>query len=55
MNSKMALIARYEYWRHVYRRGFLFAILGIPLIFAVIIGAAIFFFSAQANEPACRL
>jgi ABC-2 type transport system permease protein len=51
MNSKMMLVARYEYWRHVARRGFLFAILGMPIIFAVIIGALILFFTAKANDP----
>src|SRR5687768_9334894 len=51
MNSKMMLVARYEYWRHVARRGFLFAVLGMPTIFAVIIGALILFFTAKANDP----
>jgi ABC-2 type transport system permease protein len=51
MNSKMMLVARYEYWRHVARRGFLFAVLGMPAIFAVIIGALILFFTAKANDP----
>lgn len=51
MNSKMMLVARHEYWRHVARRGFLFAVLGMPAIFAVIIGALILFFTAKANDP----
>ncbi len=36
--SKTWLIARYEYGRHIRRRGFLFTAVGVPLLFVAIFG-----------------
>jgi ABC-2 type transport system permease protein len=47
----MFLIARHEFWRHVLRRGFLFAVLGLPLLLMLIMGGSIWFFASGAREP----
>ncbi|MCI0395078.1 MAG: ABC transporter permease [Chloroflexi bacterium] len=49
--NKTWLVIRYEFWRHVSRRGFLFAVLGLPAIFGLIMGVVILFFEAKSNVP----
>lgn len=49
--SKTLLVARYEFRRHVWRKGFLFTVLGIPLLFILIIGGIVLFFTAKHNVP----
>lgn len=49
--TKMLLVARHEFWRHVLRRGFLFAIIGMPLLLLFIIGGSIWFFASGIRDP----
>jgi ABC-2 type transport system permease protein len=49
--TKMLLVARHEFWRHVTRRGFLFAIIGLPLLLMLIMGGSIWFFASGVREP----
>lgn len=49
--SKTLLVARYEFRRHVWRKGFLFTVFGIPLLFILIIGGIVLFFTARRNVP----
>jgi ABC-2 type transport system permease protein len=49
--TKTFLIARHEFWRHVLRRGFLFAIIGLPLLLLLIMGGSIWFFASGARDP----
>jgi ABC-2 type transport system permease protein len=49
--NKLLLVARFEFIRHIKRRGFIFAVLGLPGIFALIIGGALLFFGANDEIP----
>ncbi|MCP4415017.1 MAG: hypothetical protein GY805_00240, partial [Chloroflexi bacterium] len=49
--NKTFLVMRHEFWRHVTRRSFLIAVFAFPLIFLLIIGGVILFFSGKAREP----
>ena len=48
---KMLYVLRHEFRRHVTRRSFLFAVLGLPLLMALIFVAVIFFLSRGADQP----
>lgn len=47
---KTFFVMRHEFLRHITRRGFIFAILGMPLIMLVIIGGIILFFTGKADD-----
>ena len=49
--SKTYLVMRYEFWRHVRRRSFLFLVIGIPLLLMIIWGGVFIFFIGKAQEP----
>ena len=49
--NKTFLVMRHEFWRHVKRRSFIFAILGLPAIMLVVIGGIILFFNLKGEEP----
>lgn len=49
--QKIWLVIRHEYRRHVLRRGFLFAILGMPLILGLIFAGSFFFASRSDSRP----
>ncbi len=49
--GKTWLVAKHEYWRHVTRRSFLWAALGLPLLFVAIGVGAAWFFSSKEGEP----
>ena len=42
---------KHEFGRHFKRRGFLFAVLGLPLLMFVITAGIIWFFTSQADDP----
>lgn len=48
---KTWLVARYEYGRHVWRKEFLLMVLGMPLLFILITGAIVLFFTAKRDVP----
>jgi ABC-2 type transport system permease protein len=48
---KFALVAGYEYWRFAMRRGFLFVVLGLPLLLTAIIGVSVIVIRMQTEEP----
>lgn len=48
---KIAVVAGYEYWRFAMRRGFLFVVLGLPLLLTAIIGVTVLIVRAQSEEP----
>ncbi len=48
---KLWLVTSHEYRRHVLRRGFLFAVLGMPLILAVVFAGSFFFASRSDRDP----
>ena len=49
--NKTILVMKHEFWRHFKRRGFLFAVLGLPVMMFVIAGGVILFFTGKADEP----
>lgn len=49
--KKTFLIARYEYWRFARRKGFVFVVLGVPLLFLAIFAAVFLVFSGRENRP----
>jgi ABC-2 type transport system permease protein len=50
--NKMMLVARYEYKRHVFRRGFWVALFAVPLGILLMMGLSMFFsFSATDKRP----
>ena len=49
--TKTFLVLRHEFLRHVTRRSFLFAVLGFPLLMALIFGGIVYFFSRQEDKP----
>jgi ABC-2 type transport system permease protein len=51
MNSAWFKVAKYEFLRHLLRRGFLWAVLGMPVLFLAIGGGAAWFFSRQNDTP----
>ena len=51
--SRILLMARYEYVRHIRRRGFLFTAFGIPLLFVALFG--VIFFVALRSSVEQRL
>ncbi|RMG90759.1 MAG: ABC transporter permease [Chloroflexi bacterium] len=51
MTKKTFLIARHEFWRHITRRSFIFAVVGLPLILVLIFAGAIIFFSSKEDQP----
>ncbi|MEJ2746670.1 MAG: ABC transporter permease [Anaerolineae bacterium] len=42
---------KHEFWRHFKRRGFLFAMLGLPIMIFAIGGGVILFFTSKADQP----
>ena len=49
--NKTILVMKHEFWRHFKRRGFLFAVLGLPVMMLAIAGGVILFFTSKADEP----
>ncbi len=49
--NKTFLVMRHEFWRHVTRRSFIFAILGMPTIMLLVAGGIILFFRGKADDP----
>ncbi len=49
--NKTLLVMRHEFWRHIKRRSFIFAVLGLPAIMLLVAGGVILFFSQKAEEP----
>ena len=49
--NKTRLVMRHEFWRHLKRRSFLFAVLGLPTIMLVVIGGIVLFFTGKAQDP----
>lgn len=49
--KKLFLVLRHEFGRHVKRRGFIFMVVGFPLLIALITGGIILFFVGKAREP----
>ncbi len=49
--QKLWLVIRHEYLRHVLRRGFLFAVLGMPLILGLVFAGSFFFASRSDSNP----
>lgn len=49
--KKALLVMRHEFWRHVTRRSFLFAVFGMPALFVLIIGGLILFFAGRGDDP----
>ncbi len=49
--NKTFLVMRHEFVRHITRRSFIWAVVGMPLIFVVIIAGVIIFFSGKEDEP----
>jgi ABC-2 type transport system permease protein len=45
------LVARYEIARHIVRKGFIWGIIGLPLILVVVMGGIILFFTSGADDP----
>ncbi len=50
--NKTFLVMRHEFWRHFTRRGFIFAVLGLPTIMVLVIGGMVLFFTSKSEEPA---
>lgn len=48
---KFYLVARHEFLRYATRKGFLFAVFGIPLLFGAIFGVTFLIISNQARAP----
>lgn len=48
---KTFLVARYEFWRYVTRKGFLFVVFGMPLLLAALFGVAIWLLARDASDP----
>jgi ABC-2 type transport system permease protein len=48
---KALLVANYEFWRHVKRRGFIFAVLGLPILGAGLMLVTIVLILAISNQP----
>ena len=48
---KMLLVARHEFWRYVTRRGFLFAVFGLPLLLVGIFVVTIAVVGGRADDP----
>ncbi len=48
---KFYLVARHEFLRYATRKGFLFAVFGIPLLFGTIFGVTFLIISNQARAP----
>lgn len=48
--NKTILVMRHEFWRHFTRRGFLFAILVLPLLMFTIIAGVVWFFTSRADK-----
>lgn len=49
--NKTFLVMRHEFRRHIKRRSFIWAVLGMPLILAVIMAGVILFFAGKEDEP----
>jgi ABC-type Na+ efflux pump permease subunit len=49
--NKTILVMKHEFWRHFKRRGFLFAILALPLLMFAIIAGVVWFFTSRADKP----
>lgn len=49
--KKLFYVARFEFVRHVMRRGFIFAVVGLPAIFIAIAVLIALFFGGNADEP----
>jgi ABC-2 type transport system permease protein len=48
---KLFYVARFEFVRHIKRRGFIFAVLGLPAILIGITALIAFFFAGGADDP----
>lgn len=48
---KIWLVIRYEFWRHVTRRGFLIGVFGLPLLFLLLMGGLSLFAERKADDP----
>jgi ABC-2 type transport system permease protein len=49
--NKTILVMKHEFGRHIKRRGFLFAVLGMPLLMLVIGTGVTWFFTSKADDP----
>ena len=49
--KKLFHVARFEFLRHIKRRGFVWAVIGLPSIMVLIVGGIIFFLSGGGDEP----
>ncbi|MCP4425903.1 MAG: ABC transporter permease [Chloroflexi bacterium] len=49
--NKTFLVMRHEFWRHITRRSFIFAILGMPTIILLVAGGVILFFTSKGKDP----
>ncbi len=49
--KKTFFIARYEYWRFARRKGFIFVVLGLPLLLLLAFAVIFLVFSGQARRP----
>jgi ABC-2 type transport system permease protein len=49
--KKLLYVARFEFVRHIKRRGFIWAVVGIPGILVLVMGGVILFLTAGGDEP----
>ncbi len=49
--TKLLYVARFEFVRHIKRRGFIWAVIGIPAIMGLVMGGFILFFSTGSESP----
>ena len=49
--TKLLYVARFEFVRHIKRRGFIWAVIGLPAIMGLVIGGFILFFSTGSDSP----
>lgn len=49
--KKLLYVARFEFVRHIKRRGFIWAVIGLPAIMTLVVGGIILFVTAGSEDP----